>query len=141
VSMSAKEATQQAMSLPTALLHTSSERVSLCCLACILLTIRHLLEKLLGFLLIDKRQPSLTVLQLECMEESSVLVVCPFVIYLLVPDNSSTGTGNVHQFQPICISYQVICQDHRPLKARIGPFRAFGICNVKSCYGNSLNLV
>lgn len=56
---------------------------------CILLAFIHLLLELLCFLFICKRQTSQTVLELEGVEEGTVLVVLEGVIDFLVPDDTA----------------------------------------------------
>lgn len=58
-------------------------------LAGVLLAVVHLLLELLCLLLVDKAQRSQTVLEVEGMEESTVLVIAPSVKNLLVPDYSA----------------------------------------------------
>jgi heme/copper-type cytochrome/quinol oxidase subunit 4 len=58
-------------------------------LVSILLAFVHLLLELLCFLLITKRQAGQTVLELECVEEGTVLVVLEGVVDFLVPDDAA----------------------------------------------------
>jgi hypothetical protein len=63
-------------------------------LGSILLSIIHLLLKLLGFLLIDKRECGEAFFKLERMEEGSVLVVGKSIVDFLVPYHTSVGRLN-----------------------------------------------
>lgn len=53
-----------------------------------LLALLHLLDECLGLLLIGEGQTGGTVLELKCMEKSTVLVVGKMVVDLLVPDHA-----------------------------------------------------
>jgi heme/copper-type cytochrome/quinol oxidase subunit 4 len=61
----------------------------LCVLVSVLLAFVHLLLELLCFLLIAKRQAGQTVLELEGVEEGTVLVVLERVVDFLVPDDAA----------------------------------------------------
>jgi hypothetical protein len=58
-------------------------------LACILLPLVHLLQELLRFLLIHKRQSSEALFQLKSVEEDAILAVPPILENLLIPYYSS----------------------------------------------------
>lgn len=68
---------------------TTAKWLVLCVLVCILLSFVHLLLELLGFLLICERQAGQTVLELEGVEEGTVLVVLEGVVDFLVPDDAA----------------------------------------------------
>ena len=67
----------------------TAKRLILCVLVCILLAFVHLLLELLCFLLISERQAGQTVLELECVEEGTVLVILEGVVDFLVPDDAA----------------------------------------------------
>lgn len=69
--------------------------------ACVLLPIVHLLQELLGFLLVDKGQAGETVFELEGMEEDPILIVIPGFIDLLVPDDASIRRLQTCQVQGV----------------------------------------
>lgn len=58
-------------------------------LACIFLSICHLLEELLRLLIVRKGESGNTILDLETVEEDTVLTVTPLLVDLLVPENTS----------------------------------------------------
>jgi hypothetical protein len=60
---------------------------SLCTLAGILLSVIHSFFKLFCFLLIHERQARKAVLELERVEERSILVVCESLVNFLIPDD------------------------------------------------------
>ena len=68
---------------------TTAKWLVLCVLVCILLAFVHLLLELLGFLLICKRQTGKTILELEGVEEGTVLVILEGVVDFLVPDDAA----------------------------------------------------
>lgn len=85
-----KDASQQAMLVvATAAWCRAAEWCTSRCLARVLFPVVHLLQELLGFLLVDKGQAGEAVLELERMEEDAVLIVVPGLINLLVPDDAS----------------------------------------------------
>jgi hypothetical protein len=84
--------------------------LSLCLLASILFPLIHLLLELSGFFLVDKGQTGDTLFELEGMEKGAVLVVLEGIIDFLVPDDTSIGGRDVDQFQPECVSHQVVTQ-------------------------------
>jgi hypothetical protein len=94
VSVSEEPAQQAVALLPvwrTSAAHGRSERLVLCVLVGVLLSVVHLLLERLRLLLIGKRKRSLTVLELEGMEEHAILVVAEGVVYLLVPNDAAAG--------------------------------------------------
>ena len=66
-------------------LHSSTERLCFRSFAGILLPVRHLLQKLLGLLVVGKGEARHTRLDLKAVEEDSVLTVTPLLVYFLVP--------------------------------------------------------
>ena len=68
-----------------------TERIRSGGLAGILLSVVHLLEKLLCFLLIRKGQSGQAILRLEGVEKRAVLIIRPGVVDFLVPYYSSSS--------------------------------------------------
>lgn len=90
--MSSKDAAQQAVFVVAACAGGyPSEWCRLGGFTRVLFPVIHLLLELLRLLFVDKGQARDTVLYLESVEESSVLVVAPRVEYLLVPYDPSHG--------------------------------------------------
>ena len=77
--------------MPMWMLAMAAEWCVLGSLGRVLLSIVHLLLELLRLLLVHERQANQAVLDLEGMEESSVLIVIPILKYFLIPYHTSCG--------------------------------------------------
>lgn len=75
------------------------------------------------------------------MEECSILIIGPGVKYFLVPYHSSAGRRYIDQFQPVCISYQIVGEYDSALQTGIRPFCRIWICDIQSRNGYGLDLV
>jgi len=62
-----------------------------CSLACVLFPVIHLLQELLGLLLVNEGQTRQAVFKLESVEEDTILVVPPCVVNLLIPYHTSVS--------------------------------------------------
>lgn len=89
----------------------------------------HLLDKGLGFLLVDKGQAGGASFELKCMKEGSVLVVSEVVIDLLVPDYApASGLHKAthcqhfysylqHQYGPLTETSTILSQKVLPTRS------------------------
>lgn len=128
MSMSSKYTTEQPLFVW--LLNRPAKRCVPRGFAGILFSLVHLLLELLGLLLVHKRQSSQALLDLERVEEGSVLVVCPRFKDLLIPYYSSAGRGYVHQLQPVRVSHKIVGQHDGALESCVGPFQPVRICYI-----------
>lgn len=130
--MSSEDTSKQAMFMMATLvlLRCTSKRCLQCSLARILLSVVHLLQKLLRLFLVDKGQSGKTVFEFEGVEEHSVLVISPCVVYFLIPDDSSISWRYVHHLNPVRVSHQVIGEHYGPLKSSVGPLVSIRVRNV-----------
>lgn len=122
------------------------KRLGLRRFAGVLLTLFHLLPKLLGLLFVRETQPCQTaspssIIQFKGVKEGAILVPSPILVDFLVPDDALICRRDVDQFDPKCVAHQIVCKHGGALQARIGPSRAVGICNVQLSDGNRLDLV
>lgn len=96
--MSSKQTSEKTVVLVVVCLRCATEGCLASSLAGVLFPVVHLLEKLLGLLLVDKGQAGQAFLELESVEEDAVLVVAPSVEDLLVPNDSPvSGLSDVSQ--------------------------------------------
>lgn len=86
MSVSTKETTKETMFMNWS---STSKRIGFCTLTSILFSIIHLFHEGFGFLLVHKGQTCETFFCFESMEECSILVVGPCIIYLLIPYDTS----------------------------------------------------
>lgn len=105
------------------------------------LALMHLLDKGLGFLLVDKGQAGGTGFELECMKEGSVLVVSEVVIDLLIPDHAPASGRDIDYFKPKSPSHKVIAEDNSPLNSGVCPFLCIWVGDVESRDSYSEDLV
>lgn len=96
--MSSKQTSEKTMVLVVVCLGCASEWCLAGSLAGVLFPVVHLLEELLGLLLVHEGQTGQTLLELKGMEEDAVLVVAPSVEDLLIPNHSPvSGLSDVSQ--------------------------------------------
>lgn len=86
-----------------------------------LIPLLHLLDKPLGFLLIDKREAGVAVLEFKRMEEDSILSVVKILVQLLIPDNPPLRRRDVYHLQPECVTDEVVHQGNGAREAGVGP--------------------
>lgn len=136
--------------LATAMLHRHAttgsvhgEGLGLGLLGCILLAFIHLLHKGLCLFLVDKGQSgeAWRMLQLERVEEGSVLIIGKRVIYLLIPDHASVRWRDIDQLDPECVTHEVVDQHGSTLKPRIGPSVPVRVGNVETGNSDRLYLI
>lgn len=155
--MSSKQTSEKTV-LVVVCLGSASERCLAGSLAGVLFPVVHLLEELLGFLLVHEGQAGHAFLKLEGMEEDTVLVVAPSVEDLLVPyDSPVSGLSdvsqistlfvlcstyrNINQLDPICVAHEIVCQHDGTLEAGIGPFGRVGVGYIEPGDGDGMDLV
>lgn len=141
VLMSSKQTSKKTMVLVVVCLGCASEWCLAGSLAGVLFPIVHLLQELLGLLLVYERQAGQTLLELEGVEEDAVLVVAPGVEDLLVPDHSSVSGRNINHLYPVCVSHKIVCQHDGTLKAGIRPFRGVWVGYIEPGDGDGMDLV
>lgn len=96
--MSSKQTSKKTVVLVVVCLGCASERSLAGSLAGVLFPVVHLLEELLGLLLIHEGQAGQAFLELKGVEEDAVLVVIPSVEDLLVPNHPPvSGLSDVSQ--------------------------------------------
>lgn len=140
---------------------TRSEHRCLGTLTSILFPLIHLLLELFCLLLINERQASSTVLELERMEKGPILVVRERVVDFLIPQDAAIGRLQIVSLQnnpenrsglrhkghyeepsrqtyryvdhldPEGIPHQVICQHCGTLYACVRPSLLVGVCNIQ----------
>lgn len=118
-----------------------SERLCFCLLACVLFPLVHFLLERPRLFLVDERQASHTLFQLERVEKGAILVVLERVVDLLVPYHPSVSRRYINQFEPKGVSHQIVGQDRCPLEACVGPSVLVRKADIESSDGDRLNPV
>jgi hypothetical protein len=80
-------------------------------LAGILLALDHLLDERFCFFVIGKGECGGTLFQLKSVEKGPVLIVRETIINLLIPKDASPSRRHINQFDPKCVTNQVISKD------------------------------
>lgn len=107
----------------------------------ILLALVHLLAKLLRLLLVRETKSKQTVLPLESVEESAVLIIREGIVDLLVPEHPAAGVAHVDELHPEGVADGVVGQHGGALQTRVRPSRAVRVGDVEFGDGDGLDLV
>lgn len=75
------------------------------------------------------------------MKESPILIPSPVLVDFLIPDDAAVRGGDIHQFYPEGVAYEVVGEHCGALEAGVGPSCAVWVGDVQFCDGHRLDFV